>query len=70
MQDPINAPVNMEEISQSLENEISNLGADNAIIPATKVGKATKAGDKAPQEIIDLWKENGFSRYLNSKVKI
>jgi tRNA (adenine58-N1)-methyltransferase non-catalytic subunit len=58
----------MEEISHSSENGISDLGADNAentensTFPALRACKAIKAGEKASQEIIDSWKENGFSR--------
>ncbi|KAK7291238.1 hypothetical protein RIF29_06215 [Crotalaria pallida] len=37
---------------------------DNTNIPAKRVCKAAKAGEKAPQEIIDSWKENGFSSLI------
>jgi tRNA (adenine-N(1)-)-methyltransferase non-catalytic subunit len=64
----MNASVSMEEISHSSENVISDLGAENAensSFPALRACKAIKAGEKASQEMIDSWKENGFSRYLN-----
>lgn len=55
----------MDEISSSSGNGISDLGVENienTIIPAIRVCKSTKAGEKAQQETIDLWRENGFSR--------
>lgn len=64
------ASVSMEEISHSSENGISDLGADNAeniensTFPALRACKAIKAGEKASQEIIDSWKENGFSSLI------
>ncbi|KAK7275206.1 hypothetical protein RIF29_16315 [Crotalaria pallida] len=65
--DQMGASVSMEEICNSSENVISDLGAektDNTNIPAKRVCKAAKAGEKAPQEIIDSWKENGFSSLI------
>ncbi|XP_027331882.1 tRNA (adenine(58)-N(1))-methyltransferase non-catalytic subunit trm6 isoform X2 [Abrus precatorius] len=62
--DQISASASMEEISSPSENEISDLGAENTE-PAIKVcNKAPKAGEKAQQETIDLWKENGFSSLI------
>ncbi|TKY57638.1 tRNA (adenine(58)-N(1))-methyltransferase non-catalytic subunit trm6 [Spatholobus suberectus] len=61
--DQICASASMEEISNSLENGISDLGAENTE-PAIEVRKAPKAGEKAQKEIIDLWKENGFSSLI------
>lgn len=54
----------MDEISSS-GNGISDLSAENTentISLATGVCKPTKAGEKAQQETIDLWMQNGFSR--------
>ncbi|KAK7275207.1 hypothetical protein RIF29_16316 [Crotalaria pallida] len=65
--DQMGASVSMEEICNSSENVISDLGAENTNntkIPAKRVCKAAKAGEKAPQEIIDSWKENGFSSLI------
>ncbi|KAK7275208.1 hypothetical protein RIF29_16317 [Crotalaria pallida] len=65
--DQMGASVSMEEICNSSENVISDLGVentDNTNIPAKRVCKAAKAGEKAPQEIIDSWKENGFSSLI------
>ncbi|KAI4316925.1 hypothetical protein L6164_024852 [Bauhinia variegata] len=59
--------VNVEDMSLSSGNEVSDLGAesaDNTIISATRVHKSTKAGEKAQQEMIDSWKENGFSSLI------
>ncbi|KAK7321802.1 hypothetical protein VNO77_32755 [Canavalia gladiata] len=61
--DQICEPASMEEISGSTENGISDLGAENTE-PAIKVCKGPKAGEKAQQETIDLWKENGFSSLI------
>ncbi|KAI5392802.1 hypothetical protein KIW84_060097 [Lathyrus oleraceus] len=54
----------MEEASHSPENGISDIGAENTTFPALKAYKATKAGEKASQEILDSWKENGFSSLI------
>jgi tRNA (adenine-N(1)-)-methyltransferase non-catalytic subunit len=32
------------------------------VSPQSKMGKAPKAGEKASEEALKLWKENGFSR--------
>ncbi|MED6132461.1 hypothetical protein PIB30_019257 [Stylosanthes scabra] len=65
--DPMGATANTDEISHSSGNGISDLGAENAEnenIPVIRACKATKAGERAPQETIDSWKENGFSSLL------
>lgn len=54
----------MEEISPS-EKEKSVPVPENAVSLVNKMGKSTKAGNKASQQAIELWKENGFSRYLH-----
>lgn len=53
----MSSSVGMEEVSAS-ENEMSDF------IPVNKMGKSTKAGNKAPQQAIDLWKKNGFSSLI------
>ncbi|OIW12017.1 hypothetical protein TanjilG_16128 [Lupinus angustifolius] len=61
------ASVSMEKISLSSENGISDLGAENTEntnIPGKRVSKAAKAGEKAPPEVIESWKENGFSSLI------
>ncbi|CAL5205818.1 unnamed protein product [Lathyrus oleraceus] len=62
--DQMSVSVSMEEASHSPENGISDLGAENTTFPALKAYKATKAGEKASQEILDSWKENGFSSLI------
>ncbi|PNY16587.1 tRNA (adenine(58)-N(1))-methyltransferase non-catalytic subunit TRM6-like protein, partial [Trifolium pratense] len=62
--DQMCASVSMEEISHSSENGTSDLGAENNTFPALRACKAIKAGEKASQEIIDSWKENGFSSLI------
>ncbi|KAL4305136.1 hypothetical protein HN51_038657 [Arachis hypogaea] len=62
--DPMGVTANTDEISHSSGNDISDLGAENENIPVIRACKATKAGEKAPQETIDSWKENGFSSLL------
>ncbi|WJX15664.1 hypothetical protein P8452_05777 [Trifolium repens] len=62
--DQMSASVSMEEISHSSENVISDLGAENSSFPALRACKAIKAGEKASQEMIDSWKENGFSSLI------
>ncbi|KAF1859353.1 hypothetical protein Lal_00009937 [Lupinus albus] len=59
--------VSVEKISLSSENGISDLGAENTEntnIPSKRVCKAAKAGEKAPPEVIDSWKEDGFSSLI------
>ncbi|KAK2434790.1 tRNA (adenine(58)-N(1))-methyltransferase non-catalytic subunit trm6 [Trifolium repens] len=62
--DQMCASVSMEGISHSSENGISDLGAENNTFPALRACKAIKAGEKASQEIIHSWKENGFSSLI------
>ncbi|KAK7382958.1 hypothetical protein VNO78_28622 [Psophocarpus tetragonolobus] len=61
--DQISASASMEELSHSSENGISDLGAD-ITEPAIEVRKAPKAGERAQKEIINSWKENGFSSLI------
>lgn len=62
-QDQISLPVSMEEISIAPENGISDL-PQATISPEIKSCRSLKAGEKAQPEVIKLWKENGFTRYL------
>ncbi|PON52129.1 Stigma-specific protein [Parasponia andersonii] len=55
--------VTTEEICAAYENEISNLLEDN-ISHGTRSSKSVKAGEKAPEEVIKLWKDNGFSSLI------
>ncbi|KAL2318852.1 hypothetical protein Fmac_032728 [Flemingia macrophylla] len=59
--DQISASASVEEICHSSENGISELGAENT---GPAVHKAPKAGEKAQKEMIDSWKENGFSSLI------
>ncbi|KAK7280740.1 hypothetical protein RJT34_25807 [Clitoria ternatea] len=61
--DQMCASTSIEEISHLSENGISDPGAKNTE-PVTKACKAPKAGEKAQQEVIDLWKKNGFSSLI------
>lgn len=65
LQNQVSTSVGVDEISDPSGNEISEQGAENVEntnIPAIRVSKSTKAGERAQQETINLWKENGFSR--------
>lgn len=53
-----------EEVHLSSENGATDLVPENELSTISKTCKAPKAGDKAPKEVIQSWKENGFSRYL------
>lgn len=68
LQDQMNVSGGIEEISHSSENAISDLGAENTTLPALRACKAAKAGEKASPEVVDSWKENGFSRYLKLNI--
>jgi len=69
VQDETSASVSMVEISHTSENGISDIGTENTE-PALEVRKAPKAGERAQKEVIDLWKENGFSRYLTLNMSL
>ncbi|XP_058725378.1 uncharacterized protein LOC131596667 [Vicia villosa] len=62
--DQMSVSVSMEEASRLPENRISDLGAENTTFPVLKAHKAIKAGEKASQEILNSWKENGFSSLI------
>ncbi|XP_004499247.1 uncharacterized protein [Cicer arietinum] len=62
--DQMNVLGGIEEISHSSENAISDLGAENTTLPALRACKAAKAGEKASPEVVDSWKENGFSSLI------
>ncbi|KAL5557898.1 hypothetical protein UlMin_034109 [Ulmus minor] len=46
------------------ENGISDILLDDATPQGTKTCKTVKAGERAPKEVIKLWKENGFSSLI------
>ncbi|XP_022756893.1 tRNA (adenine(58)-N(1))-methyltransferase non-catalytic subunit trm6-like isoform X2 [Durio zibethinus] len=56
--------VSTEEVHLSSENGVADLVPENKLSRASKTCKAPKAGDKAPKEAIQLWKENGFSSLI------
>ncbi|KAM4129921.1 hypothetical protein ACJW30_01G060700 [Castanea mollissima] len=59
----MSSSVGMEEISPT-ENDTSDVISETTVSPVNKTGKSTKAGNKAPKQAIDLWKENGFSSLI------
>lgn len=60
----MSSSVGMEEIPPSTENEIADIIPETTVSLVNKMSKSTKAGNKAPQQAIDLWKENGFSSLI------
>ncbi|PSS31260.1 TRNA (adenine(58)-N(1))-methyltransferase non-catalytic subunit like [Actinidia chinensis var. chinensis] len=56
--------ISMDETVLSSEKGMLDLVPETSISPATKACKSTKAGEKASQETINLWKENGFSSLI------
>ena len=50
------------ETTLSSENVVSDIVLETTLSPASKFCKVPKAGEKASQEALKLWKENGFSR--------
>ncbi|KAK6256872.1 hypothetical protein QUC31_000331, partial [Theobroma cacao] len=56
--------VSTEEVHLSSENNVADLVPENELSTVSKTCKAPKAGDKAPKEAIQLWKENGFSSLI------
>lgn len=61
VQDQNSSSVTTEEICVASESEKSNPIEDSSS-HVTRSCKSVKAGEKAPEEVIKLWKENGFSR--------
>lgn len=62
MQEQKSSSVSMEDISLSSENAVSDLILESNHSPVNKISKSHKVGEKASQETLKLWKENGFSR--------
>lgn len=62
MQEQISSSVSVEDISLSSENGVSDLTLEISHSPVNNVSKSHKVGEKASQEALKLWKENGFSR--------
>ncbi|KAL5778191.1 hypothetical protein ACOSP7_011117 [Xanthoceras sorbifolium] len=62
--DQISSSVSMEDISLSSENVVSDIIPETTLSPVSKFCKAPKAGEKASQEALMLWKENGFSSLI------
>ncbi|XP_062163200.1 uncharacterized protein LOC133870157 isoform X2 [Alnus glutinosa] len=60
----MSSSVSMEEISPPCENDMSDLIPETTVSLVNKKGNSTKAGNKAPQQAIDLWKKNGFSSLI------
>lgn len=46
-------------------NVLESLSLEGGSMEASKVYKAAKPGEKAPQDAIRSWKENGFSRFTS-----
>lgn len=61
-QDQASEPVSMDESPLPSTDQSSDLNSESIVSPLTKVFKCAKAGDKAPPEVVKLWKENGFTR--------
>ncbi|XWS24473.1 hypothetical protein CRYUN_Cryun28dG0105600 [Craigia yunnanensis] len=53
-----------EEVHLSSENGAADHVPENELSTVRKTCKAPKAGDRAPKEAIQLWKENGFSSLI------
>ncbi|CAK7346222.1 unnamed protein product [Dovyalis caffra] len=52
----------MEETSLPSEQEVAD--SETIVSPQSKTGKAPKAGEKASEEALMSWKENGFSSLI------
>lgn len=62
VQEQAPSSVDVEDKSLSSEKGDSDLTSDATVSPVIKVCKAPKAGEKASQGVLKLWKDNGFSR--------
>ncbi|KAM5565107.1 hypothetical protein ABKV19_019237 [Rosa sericea] len=60
----ISSTTGMEEVSLASENMISDLIPETTYSVERKPSKSAKLGEKAPHEIISLWKENGFTSLI------
>ncbi|XP_024026582.1 tRNA (adenine(58)-N(1))-methyltransferase non-catalytic subunit trm6 isoform X2 [Morus notabilis] len=58
------SPVCPEEICDESENGKSNILLEDSLSPVIRSCKSVKAGEKAPEEVVKLWKENGFSSLI------
>lgn len=58
MQDQMECNDPLGEEETPTKNEMLDLTTKHSV----DLPKASKAGEKAPEEIIKSWKENGFSR--------
>ncbi|KAH7849916.1 hypothetical protein Vadar_024872 [Vaccinium darrowii] len=56
--------VSMDESAISSESGMLDLVAETSTSPVTKASKTPKPGEKASQEAISFWKENGFSSLI------
>ncbi|XAR61666.1 hypothetical protein NMG60_11016148 [Bertholletia excelsa] len=54
----------MDEAAVSSENRMMDITSETSTCPVKKACKTPRAGEKATQEIINLWKENGFSSLI------
>ncbi|KAK1554742.1 hypothetical protein Q3G72_016672 [Acer saccharum] len=68
--DQISSSIVMEDISISSENVVSDIVPETTLSPASKFCKVPKAGEKASQEALKLWKENGFSSLIMAAPEI
>lgn len=60
----------VEEVGISSEHDCMEITPETIPSPIIKPCKSVKPGQKAPQEAIKLWKENGFSRFEHNLVSI
>lgn len=63
-QDEASEPVTMDESPVPSTDHSSDLNSESIVSPLTKAFKCAKAGDKAPPEVVKLWKETGFSSLI------
>ncbi|XP_022144389.1 tRNA (adenine(58)-N(1))-methyltransferase non-catalytic subunit trm6 [Momordica charantia] len=57
-------PVSMDESAVPSTDQPSELNSESIVSPLTKAFKCAKAGDKAPSEVVNSWKENGFTSLI------
>ncbi|KAL6212812.1 hypothetical protein ACLB2K_018028 [Fragaria x ananassa] len=60
----ISSTVGTEEVTLASENMASDLTVDTINSVERKPSKSAKLGEKAPHDIISMWKENGFSSLI------
>ncbi|XP_050228188.1 uncharacterized protein LOC126677556 [Mercurialis annua] len=56
--------ISIVEIPEPYENQVAAVDHNGTVSPMNKINKASKPGERASEETLKLWKENGFSSLI------